>query len=166
MSRPPSLYRYSNITNKKFNKLTAISITSKTKNGAYRWLCKCDCGNETEVTGTDLRQGKVRSCGCLMKRLTPLQAAINTLYNQYRASSKIRKLIFLLTKDEFVEIVKLNCFYCNSSPVKRFNGVDRKDNDIGYIKENCVPCCKFCNYAKKDHSVEEFLNWLERIKNV
>lgn len=31
--------------------------------GAY-WRCVCECGNETVVSGKDLRQGKTRSCGC------------------------------------------------------------------------------------------------------
>ena len=29
-----------------------------------RWLCKCECGNYTEVNGTHLRNGSIQSCGC------------------------------------------------------------------------------------------------------
>lgn len=29
------------------------------------WNCRCDCGNSTAVTGTRLRSGKTRSCGCM-----------------------------------------------------------------------------------------------------
>ena len=28
------------------------------------WRCACDCGNETVVTGGNLRAGNVQSCGC------------------------------------------------------------------------------------------------------
>lgn len=28
------------------------------------WLCKCDCGNELEVTTGNLRSGNTKSCGC------------------------------------------------------------------------------------------------------
>lgn len=29
------------------------------------WLCKCDCGVEAVVNGSNLRNGKSKSCGCL-----------------------------------------------------------------------------------------------------
>lgn len=31
------------------------------------WLCSCDCGNEFVASGTQLRNGKTKSCGCLRK---------------------------------------------------------------------------------------------------
>lgn len=31
------------------------------------WLCKCDCGNETEVVGNDLKSGRTFSCGCYQR---------------------------------------------------------------------------------------------------
>lgn len=30
----------------------------------------------------------------------------------------------------------------------RYNGIDRKNNKIGYTVKNSVPCCKTCNRAK------------------
>jgi hypothetical protein len=29
------------------------------------WLCRCDCGNERTVYGSNLKSGNSRSCGCL-----------------------------------------------------------------------------------------------------
>ncbi len=55
------------LTGQKFGRLTVISRAGKTKRGAVKWLCKCNCGNETVVIGDDLRKGATRSCGCLAK---------------------------------------------------------------------------------------------------
>jgi hypothetical protein len=34
-----------------------------------RWLCRCDCGSEKELSGTMLRAGVSQSCGCLRTEL-------------------------------------------------------------------------------------------------
>ncbi len=36
------------------------------RTGQALWRCRCDCRKETVVSGKHLRQGKTRSCGCLM----------------------------------------------------------------------------------------------------
>jgi hypothetical protein len=33
------------------------------------WLCRCDCGKEKAVKGTNLRNGVSRSCGCLQREV-------------------------------------------------------------------------------------------------
>ena len=53
-------------TNDKFGKLTVIKKAS----GHYpkpHWLCLCECGNEKVVSGSNLRTGGVKSCGCIRK---------------------------------------------------------------------------------------------------
>jgi hypothetical protein len=42
-------------------------ILPNTKDQKARWLCQCDCGNQTISTGRDLRAGHTKSCGCLQK---------------------------------------------------------------------------------------------------
>lgn len=50
---------------KKFGSLTVIAKSEKkTKHGKKNWICRCDCGNEVEVTSSKLK-GKNVSCGCL-----------------------------------------------------------------------------------------------------
>lgn len=52
-------------TGKKYGRLTVIDRSwSAGKKGAY-WLCVCDCGNQTIVCGSNLRNGNTKSCGCL-----------------------------------------------------------------------------------------------------
>lgn len=59
---------YKDIKNKRFGKLVAVYVTnqkSHTKSRCKIWHCKCDCGNECDVHYDDLKNGKVKSCGCL-----------------------------------------------------------------------------------------------------
>lgn len=55
------------LTGQKFGLLTVIKKTDKKCSGKIVWECLCDCGNMVEATGTHLRSGSVKSCGCIMK---------------------------------------------------------------------------------------------------
>ena len=55
------------LTKKRFGRLTAIETAGSSKNGTVKWLCRCDCGNDAVVFGTNLRSGTTQSCGCYMK---------------------------------------------------------------------------------------------------
>lgn len=54
------------LTGKRFGKLVVLRRAENSKNGRARWLCQCDCGNQTITEGTDLRRKNrpTRSCGC------------------------------------------------------------------------------------------------------
>lgn len=58
---------FDDLTGRKFGILTVLEFDSKTKNRKIKWKCHCDCGNETIVTGENLRSGNTKSCGCIHK---------------------------------------------------------------------------------------------------
>ena len=58
---------FKDITGMKFGKLTVLQRTGTTNNGRALWLCKCDCGNITYVTSSNLKNNKTNSCGCYKK---------------------------------------------------------------------------------------------------
>ena len=64
--------RYIDLTGQKFGRLTVIKkVEAHTKNkGRATWLCQCECGNTKRVLGQNLRNGHVRSCGCLAREKT------------------------------------------------------------------------------------------------
>lgn len=47
-----------------YGKLTVIARGENDNNGKARWICQCECGNQILTRGTDLRRGKVKTCGC------------------------------------------------------------------------------------------------------
>ncbi len=53
------LCEYTDLTGKKFGKLTAISREG------VDWLCLCECNNTKIVKISQLQNGAVKSCGCL-----------------------------------------------------------------------------------------------------
>lgn len=48
----------------KFNKLLVLSYSHIKKRHRY-WLCKCDCGTIKAFRGDGVKNGRIRSCGCL-----------------------------------------------------------------------------------------------------
>lgn len=53
------------ISGQHFGKLTVIRESERRgKAGEVYWFCACDCGNEAEVIGNNLRSGQSKSCGC------------------------------------------------------------------------------------------------------
>lgn len=60
------------LTGIRFGRLTVISRAENGRRGGKavtRWLCKCDCGNDSVIEGHSLTMGRTKSCGCLNKEL-------------------------------------------------------------------------------------------------
>jgi hypothetical protein len=174
-----------NLINQKFGKLTIIEEAYRKKN--VYWKCRCDCGAETIVIGSGLRNGHTTSCGCnrihgaiktANKNLSKdprLTSAKNVYGNYYKDGN--------LTFENFLELSQQTCHHCGSLPNNsynkyknrkstvlndivsaefRYNGLDRLDNLKPHNVDNVVPCCKWCNFAKLTRTKEEFIKWIEQ----
>jgi len=63
------VWKKTDLIGKKFGKLTVIKDMGKNSYRKYNWLCQCECGNTTVVTGTSLnKENGTKSCGCLSKK--------------------------------------------------------------------------------------------------
>lgn len=47
-----------------FGKLRVIKRIENSNTGLVRYLCKCECGNDTNAIGAHLIDGRIQSCGC------------------------------------------------------------------------------------------------------
>lgn len=90
-----------------------------------------------------------------------VRAKVTRPWNSYIQAARKRGLAYDLTNDQVVSLVKPLCHYCGE-PGTPHVGIDRKDNDEGYIPDNVVPCCKRCNWAKGTSSYAEFVEWHQR----
>ena len=58
--------KYNNETGSKHNRLNVIAeLEQRSKDRSVMYLCICDCGNKSVVSGSNLRSGHIKSCGCL-----------------------------------------------------------------------------------------------------
>jgi len=178
-----------NLVGQKYNRLTVLK-ESKPINGRTTWECKCDCGNIKIIKTEELRSNGTKSCGCLNDDKRSVRAenmySKNVKYEPIEASarrvwrSRYREISF----EDFIELSQLNCFYCKSLPSNNqngsdkkssnnmkengnfiYNGLDRIDNSLPHTKENCVPCCKWCNFSKRERTTAEFIEWINRVYN-
>lgn len=154
----------------KINMLTLLERLPK-----RYWIVKCECGETKKVRGDHLRRRI--SCGCRsfetrFKIVSTEQATLRNKINHYLQSAKKRKIDWEIDDKYFFELITSNCYYCGSEPrslTKTSNhkmfttGIDRIDSNKGYTKNNCVPCCSFCNFAKNKYSLDEFEEWIERL---
>jgi len=168
------------LTGHKTGQLEVIEPTDKRCPHGYRiWKARCSCGTIIERPSylfVRTKQGQ-KSCGCGPKgrpRIADNGAHINAIFGHCRQSAKVRGIEFTLTRNDIRSIVIEDCQYCGAKPQTRtthsnlsgefqYNGIDRVDSQIGYIKTNCVPCCWTCNLAKGQMTVDQFHEWIKRV---
>jgi hypothetical protein len=169
-----------------FGRLTVLERhPENSKSKQAQWVCLCTCGNKIITRNGNLQSKNTRSCGCLHKEsvkglthnlhrnnVNPM-AAFNKVMSSYKVHARRRGLEFSLTRERFYNLIIRNCHFCGAPPsntsvadsgnVFKYNGVDRGDSKKGYIIGNCAPCCRTCNWMKKDTSVYDFIVQVRKI---
>lgn len=176
------------LVGKKFGRLTVIEFSHLGKLLNSYWKVRCDCGEEKIVRGTNFTTGSTKSCGCFhlenakmsaskrnnLTRLPTGVAVSNAIYKRYLKNAEKRNKEFLISKEQFLKISQQDCHYCGCPPSTTetmggangsftYNGIDRKNNDIGYRIENCLPCCSDCNWLKGSADYDMFLDRVSKI---
>lgn len=177
---------FKKVIGNRYGKLVVLEDNKTYRNNRSTRIlkCKCDCGKITNVNKSKVLQGITKSCGCLQEKMRKElgqkrkketgEASFNELYYCYIISAKRRNYEFNLTKEEFKNIITKPCIYCGNmltqekrtkgnNGVFKYTGIDRYDNNKGYILDNCVSCCGICNRLKSNLSIEEFEKHLEKI---
>lgn len=102
----------------KFGKLTVIKRVENDKHRNKQFLCLCNCKNKTEkvIRARDLKNGKIKSCGCLK-------------YKHDMADTRIYRILIGM---------KYRCNNVNSSDYKRYGDrnisvCDEWSGDDGFV---------------------------------
>jgi hypothetical protein len=172
-----------NLTGMIFNYLKVIGTEiSTTGKSTARWQCLCICGQIEYYYAYNLKEGGVKSCGCMIHNRESTR-----LYNPYAANAMNAYRGYkdgdILLK-HFVLLSQLNCFYCGKAPenvenkdkerlsfsaekqqVYRFvySGLDKINQAGKHNLDNIVPCCKLHNRMKWIRNMDQFRSWIIRV---
>lgn len=78
-------------------------------------------------------------------------------YSYVKGHVKRKGKEWKLSRDQYYKVINEPCYYCGlPNDVEAGRGLDRLDNNKGYVIKNVVSCCILCNYARGDRlTVEE-----------
>jgi hypothetical protein len=89
---------------------------------------------------------------------------INDKISEIKNRARKHNIDFKLTDEKVKELVNGTCKYCGIKPEEGyFLGIDRIDNNKGYILGNVQTSCWRCNQFKYNHTVDEFLTYCKNI---
>jgi hypothetical protein len=67
----------------KVNRLTPVRFSRKSScNNNKYWVFKCDCGKEKEIRADNVLSGKIKSCGCVLRKIGGISR--HPVYNTWR----------------------------------------------------------------------------------
>ncbi len=88
---------------------------------------------------------------------------IKEVWRNIQRNAALKKTLFTLSQQEVEQMVIQPCYYCGFYSKYKFIGIDRIDNNKGYIPGNCIPSCKMCNMMKSTNHPNIFLDKISLI---
>lgn len=139
---------------------------------------RCNCGVSfvrKMASGLSKKTNSIQCLSCHMR--TKPFAGERYALRRIKSDAVKAGRSFQISLEWFIEKAHEPCHYCGRRDrntlnekskidglynVKgfKYNGLDRKDNDVGYTEDNCVPCCLVCNRAKNSMGYNEFIEYL------
>lgn len=139
---------FKDITGQNFGRLEVVtrSDAGNSRNRTVKWLCKCSCGNDTIVCGSELRRGKVKSCGCLRHDAPMTHGMEHTVEYTTWLGIKARCKSLTLRRNYSERGITVcpewresfEAFFASVGPrPSSKHSLDRIDNDGNYEPGNC-----------------------------
>lgn len=164
-------------TGNKYGNLVAIKRDSSVNSNLAHWVCKCICGNTCTARGADLRQGKIKTCGCrtgikTKRNWQGFGKISKTYWSSLVRNAKSRKIELKITPKDIENLYDKQdgkCYY-TGIPISlqvsdHTASIDRINNDRGYIKGNICWAHKNINRMKSSFSKEDFILLCKQVAN-
>lgn len=140
-----------------------------------KYFCnKCGTNRSIEYFAIDRsrKRGHASTCKFCKRKYSKKiyssrKTSIDMRFSSLVHTTKKKNLELSITKDQYEKIIKnKNCHYCDI-PLDTQRGycLDRKDNNLGYILNNVLPCCARCNMSRQDNfTTEEWFIAMQALK--
>lgn len=139
------------LTGQTFGRWTVLSIERITIHGTY-WRCRCACGTERAIIGSQVRYGHTKSCGCRARELTRARSLRHGYFGKpiYNAWLSIKQRClnpkcrgFAMYGGRGITVCErwrnsFHAFLVDMGPKPSDDhSIDRIDNDGNYEPSNC-----------------------------
>lgn len=170
--------RFKDITGQRFGRLVAVAPSEQPQ----YWNCKCDCGQDCLGHGSNMRYGKVKSCGCISREQCAGWAATRVRHGHARKgqhSSEYRSWSSMLRRcsesdkkhrelyaRRGIQVCKrwrnsFDNFLADMGPKPTpEHTIERKDNNKGYDLGNCCWATKL--EQQNNRRVTVFVTYRDR----
>lgn len=142
--------KFTDLIGQRFGRLVVMekAETERKPSGQSKtmWFCKCDCGNETIVQASNLKNGNTRSCGCYKKERiseTQVKNLIGKKFNNLLVIKKVFAPENTKDKSSAYWLCKCDC------------GKEKIVSSQHLIKGYVICCGQFCmEHPKKIESAK------------
>lgn len=162
---------FKDLTGQRFGRLTVL-YRVQNRGASTMWKCRCDCGNERNISANSLHNGTSASCGCMRRELAAekhtkhnhCHSRLYTIYNNMKARC------YRVTNHKYPRYGGRGIKLCDEwlNDFGKFfdwamaNGyqenltIDRIDNDGDYEPSNCrwVTNVEQSNNRSSNHLIE------------
>ena len=169
------------LTGQQFGSLVVLRRYEK-KTRPVRWVVQCACGTLKDVSGSELRRGSTKTCGCRV-RARGVDAAnykgwgemSATFWRRVESNARSRGIAVEVTPEEAWQLFldqdkrcaltgeELSIFSGESNKGTHTASLDRIDSDKPYRLENVQWVHKNVNLAKQRLSQDEFISLCQAV---